>query len=719
MSNTPEYYLCPITQNIMNNPVITDDGYTYEESAIKQWILQKGISPMTRQPISISSLRSNRLIKDLIETFQNPALANANANTNTNTNTNTQNTNSIVFEKTTKYIKSNFDGKIYIYEVTKPTSIASDTRKPTIYICAIDVSGSMRSDCSNKNGNESDGFSRLDLTKHSLNTIVEMLNEEDELIIIKFSTEASCVFEGKIDSFSKSEAKRVIANLKPENSTNIWGSLQLAYSHAKQAINSNKNIQMLLLTDGESNIDPPRGILHTLDRYLNTDSNANIRNIPITTFGFSCDIDSKLLFDIAEITNGGFSFIPDASMVGTTFINFIANTLATENIQHSIKQVDNWPSDTRIYESNEINPNELYELIRLHTYQTLKSICLVTNSKYRNLPSDVLTSFNKLKIYIKETIEFFERINPNPDDYKMITELYKDFESTNENEAQIYKAISSPEWYRKWGYHYLLSLSLAHKTRKCHNFRDKGVQLYGGTLFEEFRDLANDVFCKIPAPIPTAQNQSDYYRYSNSGYTNSGSVTQPVTRSVPTSMASYVNSSGPCFAPFCQIRLADGSYKKLEDLNGSELLFCDDLTINKIKYISRTRVLDTNSVTNMCKIGKLVVTPWHPIFDDTKSEWVFPNQIVKELPTPIEYLYNIVLENGYYVWINDIKCVSMGHNLTSFDQSNKILEHPYYGTNKVIMDLETFRTGSEKIITLDQYELDRDSNDLICAIRKV
>ena len=332
MSNTPEYYLCPITQNIMNNPVITDDGYTYEESAIKQWILQKGISPMTRQPISISSLRSNRLIKDLIETFQNPALANA--NTNTNTNTNTQNTNSIVFEKTTKYIKSNFDGKIYIYEVTKPTSIASDTRKPTIYICAIDVSGSMRSDCSNKNGNESDGFSRLDLTKHSLNTIVEMLNEEDELIIIKFSTEASCVFEGKIDSFSKSEAKRVIANLKPENSTNIWGSLQLAYSHAIRAINSNKNIQMLLLTDGESNIDPPMGILPTLDRFLKNDSNANIRNIPITTFGFSCDIDSKLLFDIAEITCPT-KYFDDASSInfrrsakyglgvlGTSFVHF-------------------------------------------------------------------------------------------------------------------------------------------------------------------------------------------------------------------------------------------------------------------------------------------------------------------------------------------------------------------------------------------------------------
>jgi Mg-chelatase subunit ChlD len=187
-----------------------------------------------------------------------------------------------------------------------------------------------------------------------------MLNENDELIIIKFSTEATCVFECKMHSIGKSRAKEVIANLKPENSTNIWGSLQLAYSHAKRAITTCQNVQMLLLTDGESNIDPPRGILFTLDRFLNTDSNADIRNIPITTFGFSCDIDSKLLFDIAEITNGGFSFIPDASMVGTTFINFIANTLATENIQHSIKQVDTWPSNVRIYESNEIGPNEIH-----------------------------------------------------------------------------------------------------------------------------------------------------------------------------------------------------------------------------------------------------------------------------------------------------------------------------------------------------------------------
>ncbi|CAF1052193.1 unnamed protein product [Rotaria magnacalcarata] len=63
--------ICPITQEIFSVPVIADDGYTYEESAIVAWIQENHTSPMTRQPLSIESLRPNRVIKNLIEEFEN------------------------------------------------------------------------------------------------------------------------------------------------------------------------------------------------------------------------------------------------------------------------------------------------------------------------------------------------------------------------------------------------------------------------------------------------------------------------------------------------------------------------------------------------------------------------------------------------------------------------------------------------------------------------
>lgn len=63
--------ICPITQQLFSMPVIADDGYTYEESAIVTWIQQNHTSPMTKQHLSVDSLRPNRLIKNLIEEFEN------------------------------------------------------------------------------------------------------------------------------------------------------------------------------------------------------------------------------------------------------------------------------------------------------------------------------------------------------------------------------------------------------------------------------------------------------------------------------------------------------------------------------------------------------------------------------------------------------------------------------------------------------------------------
>ena len=42
----PDEFLCPITKNIMSDPVICQDGYTYERLAIMS--INNSLSPMTR-----------------------------------------------------------------------------------------------------------------------------------------------------------------------------------------------------------------------------------------------------------------------------------------------------------------------------------------------------------------------------------------------------------------------------------------------------------------------------------------------------------------------------------------------------------------------------------------------------------------------------------------------------------------------------------------------
>ena len=67
MMEIPDEYICPITLEIMVDPVICEDGYTYEKKSILQ--LRTSISPMTRQLIDTTKLIPNRALKHAIIRF--------------------------------------------------------------------------------------------------------------------------------------------------------------------------------------------------------------------------------------------------------------------------------------------------------------------------------------------------------------------------------------------------------------------------------------------------------------------------------------------------------------------------------------------------------------------------------------------------------------------------------------------------------------------------
>ena len=63
----PQYCYCTITGKLMVDPVVTPNGDSYERAAIEEWLTKKGTCPITRTPIAISSLISNRALKELIQ----------------------------------------------------------------------------------------------------------------------------------------------------------------------------------------------------------------------------------------------------------------------------------------------------------------------------------------------------------------------------------------------------------------------------------------------------------------------------------------------------------------------------------------------------------------------------------------------------------------------------------------------------------------------------
>ena len=65
----PPQYLCPITGEIMEDPVTTADGHAYERAAIAQWLQAHDTSPVTNEHLPSMELAPAHALRQLIEEF--------------------------------------------------------------------------------------------------------------------------------------------------------------------------------------------------------------------------------------------------------------------------------------------------------------------------------------------------------------------------------------------------------------------------------------------------------------------------------------------------------------------------------------------------------------------------------------------------------------------------------------------------------------------------
>ncbi|KAK9828868.1 hypothetical protein WJX72_002481 [[Myrmecia] bisecta] len=66
---TEDTISCPITQEIMQDPVVCADGHTYERSAIAAWLAAHDTSPMTNQPLASKALIANIAVRQVVAGF--------------------------------------------------------------------------------------------------------------------------------------------------------------------------------------------------------------------------------------------------------------------------------------------------------------------------------------------------------------------------------------------------------------------------------------------------------------------------------------------------------------------------------------------------------------------------------------------------------------------------------------------------------------------------
>lgn len=63
----PQNFLCPLTTEILKDPVMDHDGHNFERSAIVHWIQKgNGVCPISHKPLHLEDLCPNRELQDAI-----------------------------------------------------------------------------------------------------------------------------------------------------------------------------------------------------------------------------------------------------------------------------------------------------------------------------------------------------------------------------------------------------------------------------------------------------------------------------------------------------------------------------------------------------------------------------------------------------------------------------------------------------------------------------
>ena len=80
----------------------------------------------------------------------------------------------------------------------------------------------------------------------------------------------------KLTSDNIETALEVVENLNPSNSTNLYGGLQTSNDIiTNHKYLKNKNIFNIVLSDGEPNVNPPRGVFHEFEKIITATINGS------------------------------------------------------------------------------------------------------------------------------------------------------------------------------------------------------------------------------------------------------------------------------------------------------------------------------------------------------------------------------------------------------------------------------------------------------------
>lgn len=701
----------------------------------------------------------------------------------------------------------------YQVEFTINAETGQLARTPVDIVCVVDESYSMSSAASlnddDASGTDEDaGLSISDIVRHAVKTVISVMGPEDRLALVGFSADARRVMGlTTMDSAGIAAAMTGADDLGPKNNTNLWAGIKEGLDVLHESVTSSssapgpehrdavdvapwyscfsktKNTKnppttaatapqrlrtILLLTDGEPNVEPQGGHLAALEEYFRTHPGLDSVTT-INTFGFGYSLDSKLLKELSVRGAGMYSFIPDASFVGTAFVNTLSNIRTTAATGATLEltgvtavewlgEGDASSSATALKRAGtaaSASPSEMLATaaeaaasieervqaavgqaerdkegqgkagaIRFGSIQCQQRRHLIARITVADGAAG-LTATLRCNAWDRACPESFTiAVDPTPiasasnhacmrqgassasfaaqstrlrfvDAINEATALFqrrhiaaaqaamKDFVDGTANAngdeyvaavladatGQATQALSQEAWFARWGKHFLPSLAQAHLQQQCNNFKDPGVQLYGGAMFEQARDEADDAFLSLPPPKPSNDRRGR-------GATSSSASPAKV------SMSRYHCASNGCFHGASMITMANGAAKRVDQLRKGDSVAtpAGPATVGCV-----VESLCANGAAELVALGDgLLITPYHPVRGGAAGEWRFPHTMALRVSVACAAVYNVVLDRGHEVAINGIQCVTLAHGFVD----SAVIRHPFFGTDRVTSALK-------------------------------
>ena len=575
----------------------------------------------------------------------------------------------------------------------------------TFKVFVLDTSGSMSDPAqvqTSPGKYEGTGQDLLQLVSTAAAAAASVMTQTQHAGAVSFSSEATVVSAMKeMSAPNRAAMHGSLMVLRAEGSTNLWDAVvkacEMLLPHWR-AHGAEARYSVDLLTDGCPNVEPPTvgGYVASLRDYRRA---ADGFMPTINTYGFGYNSDVKVLEEIAVETGGHFYFLPSPDMVATNFVNSTAMWGAQEEPPALDAVSDRW----RLKLVDALR--NMYRVCRLGDFG---SAAAQNRGLSEGMRADVPAA-----IAASAALAGGGGASP-PALLKILEDV----------EYQVALAVSDPGFFKVWGHAYLMSLARAHELRICANYKDPGLQFYGGPRFKAIQALAATNF---RSALDEAAKAAVAAKVAAGGGGGGGGPMRAAVNHA--ALANLYNPAGGCIDGDVPVTMADGSRKPAREVRVGDLVCTANGKIGKVTMCMPSK-LGPETLCTKFKNG-VVITAWHPACYP-KSNWEFPfyfkdatqgtasefgmddvysfcvRGIEGQAPSEV---YGLIVGDGDDV----MHVITLGHEIKDVD----VLNHPFWGTNNVLEALRTmYDTDHTAIIGKDGWGFVRNPEGLVTGIEK-